>query len=781
MQSISIDLDKASPHTGQLSARHTLRRSFLKRLFIQKAKPTNPCPVDSLGDMANLSQKALTEDILVSNEGNRRAFTSAAMIGLAISMGATGILLPSQGDEAVAAESSLAETAITPEEVDSLSQTTSDWETAAVSTQEQPEDLSVVEETEEALVESQDFVVQPTLEIEPEQEIAKAPQNHHQHEVKSGETLWQISKAYQVTPEAIAASNQIAPTSNLSVGQKLDIPQTNGIVHQVEASETVASLSQDYGIESEEIASSVAEGELVTIPGEVDTLLKNRQETALENLKQQQGELKDSLAKLQTDPEPNEQIQAPQIIASPSTPKEPQSVIIPVPQPENSATVQQTVARQVPVTIPVPTPQEQPELNSETTSQTPVVVPPVTVATEATKVHRVKPGETVDEIARQYGLSLTELVEANQLDNPNRIVINQEITIPTPQVARSARQSLESKVAVNALPGVTSSQPEVLPQEIEVSPSPLQQDIVRLQAEYKPQQQVNTLVASADTSARTEVAAQINTEWQTDSSNGQVLVVEVQDLRENVISRQPVQKPILSEISSIPVPTSTEKTDKVEVTAPTANSLRPISAQKPNNNAAISIPVTLPVQNQEEEEIVASEERKTVAVAPAPAETYNSLLKPPVGEVVSPDLPPLSAPGEYLPDSPALWNGRHSWPAKGVLTSGYGMRWGRMHKGIDIAAPTGTPIVASAPGEVITAGWNSGGYGNLVEIRHPDGTMTRYGHNSRIVVRKGQEVEQGQHISDMGSTGYSTGPHLHFEVHPGGESAVNPMAYLPKR
>ncbi|MGC1246168.1 MAG: peptidoglycan DD-metalloendopeptidase family protein [Spirulinaceae cyanobacterium] len=751
----------------------------MKRLFTQKAKPTNPCPVDSLGDLANLSQKVLTEDTLVSNEGNRRAFTSAAMIGLAISMGATGVLLPSQSDEAVAAESSLADTLSTPEEVDSGS-TTPDWETAAVSTQEEVENLSVVEETEEALVESQDFVVQPTLEIESEQEIAKVPQSYHHHEVKSGETLWQISKAYQVTPEAIAASNQIAPTSNLSVGQSLDIPETNGIVHQVEASETVASLSQDYGIESEEIESSVAEGELVTIPGEVDTLLKNKQETALENLKQEQGKLKDSLAKLQTDQEPTEQIKAPQIAASPSTLQEPQSVIIPVPQPENSVTVQPEAASQVPVAIPVPTPQAQPEAESEVATETPVVVPPVTVATEATKVHRVRPGETVDEIARQYGLSLTELVEANQLDNPNRIVINQAITIPNPQIARSARQSLDnSTVAVNTLPGVTSNKPEDTVEEVEVNQSPLQQDIVRLQAQYQPQQQVNTLVASAETSSRTEVAAQINTEWQTDRSNGQVLVVEVQDLRENVISRQPVQKPILSDISSIPVPTSTEKTEKVEVTAPTANSLSPISVQKPNANAAISIPVTLPVQ--EEEETVVAEEPKTVAVAPAPADTYNSLLKPPVGEVVSPDLPPLAAPDEYLPDSPDLWNGRHSWPAKGVLTSGYGMRWGRMHKGIDIAAPTGTPIVASGPGEVITAGWNSGGYGNLVEIRHPDGTMTRYGHNSRVVVRSGQKVEQGQHISDMGSTGYSTGPHLHFEVHPGGKSAVNPMAYLQKR
>ena len=772
---MSIDLAKASSHTGQLSARHTLRRSFLKRLFIQKDKPTNPCPVGSLGDVANLSEKALTEDILVSNEGNRRAFTSAAMIGLAISMGAAGVLLPGQGDEAVAAESSLTDTVTTSEEVDSVSQVKPDWETSAVPNQEEIESFSVVEATEETLVEQQDFVLEDTLELESEQEVAREAQSYHQHEVKSGETLWQISKAYQVTPEAIAASNEIAPSSTLSIGQKLDIPEVNGIVHQVEASETTASLSQDYGIEPEEIQSSVVENELVTIPGEVDALLKNQQEKALDNLKQEQDKLKDSLAKLQTDVEPNES-QAPQVIPSPSTVKEPQSVIIPVPQPENSATIQQEIASQVPVTIPVPTPQVEPEAKSETVAETPVVIPSVVLAPEEAKVHRVKPGETIDEIARQYGLSLTELVDANQLDNPNWIVINQELTIPSPRITQTVRQNIENTVAINTIPESIDSRVE----EIEAPQSQLQQDISKLQKEYEtqPQVNVNTIpVNTVENSLRTEVAAQINTEWQADRANGQVLVVEVQDLRENVISRQPVQKPVLSSSNSIPVPTSTEKTEKVEVATPVASSLGRISTQKPNSAAAISIPVEAPTQNEE----LPTEETKTVAVAPAPSENYNSLLKPPVGEVVSPDLPPLSAPDEYLPDSPALWNGRHSWPAKGVLTSGYGPRWGRMHKGIDIAAPTGTPIVASAPGEVITAGWNSGGYGNLVEIRHPDGTMTRYGHNSRIVVRRGQTVEQGQHIADMGSTGYSTGPHLHFEVHPSGKGAVNPMAFLPKR
>lgn len=120
-----------------------------------------------------------------------------------------------------------------------------------------------------------------------------------------------------------------------------------------------------------------------------------------------------------------------------------------------------------------------------------------------------------------------------------------------------------------------------------------------------------------------------------------------------------------------------------------------------------------------------------------------------------------------------------SWPTAGTITSRFGRRWGRMHKGIDIAGPIGTPINAAADGIVVVAGWKSGGYGNLVEIRHSDGTTTRYGHNSRVSVSVGQIVRQGQQVAQMGSTGHSTGSHLHFEIRPSGGSAVNPIALLP--
>ena len=145
---------------------------------------------------------------------------------------------------------------------------------------------------------------------------------------------------------------------------------------------------------------------------------------------------------------------------------------------------------------------------------------------------------------------------------------------------------------------------------------------------------------------------------------------------------------------------------------------------------------------------------------------------------ISPQLPQLTA-SAYLPDVQdyGLSTG-FIWPADGVFTSGYGWRWGRIHAGIDIAAPVGTPILAAASGVIEYATWNDGGYGNMIDIRHADGTITRYAHMNELYVKEGQTVSQGQTIGAMGSTGFSTGPHLHFEIRPNGGSAIDPMAFL---
>ena len=118
-----------------------------------------------------------------------------------------------------------------------------------------------------------------------------------------------------------------------------------------------------------------------------------------------------------------------------------------------------------------------------------------------------------------------------------------------------------------------------------------------------------------------------------------------------------------------------------------------------------------------------------------------------------------------------------------AFTSGYGVRSdpfrgaAAMHAGIDLAGPVGTPIYATADGLVSDAGYNSGGYGNLVKIDHGRGIETRYGHLSSIMVSPGQRIVRGQQIGRMGSTGRSTGSHLHYEVRIDGR-AVNPIPFM---
>ncbi|HET6947938.1 MAG TPA: M23 family metallopeptidase [bacterium] len=116
------------------------------------------------------------------------------------------------------------------------------------------------------------------------------------------------------------------------------------------------------------------------------------------------------------------------------------------------------------------------------------------------------------------------------------------------------------------------------------------------------------------------------------------------------------------------------------------------------------------------------------------------------------------------------------WPARGRLTSRFGWRRWRHHDGIDIAAPYGSPVTAARDGVVVFAGWYHA-YGKALIVDHGSGLQTLYGHNSRLLVRSGERVTKGQLIAKVGSTGRSTGPHLHFEVRINGRP-VNPIKYL---
>lgn len=145
-------------------------------------------------------------------------------------------------------------------------------------------------------------------------------------------------------------------------------------------------------------------------------------------------------------------------------------------------------------------------------------------------------------------------------------------------------------------------------------------------------------------------------------------------------------------------------------------------------------------------------------------------------QVQDPDLERMARSTDKLAAKPSLW------PTGGEVTSSFGWRvspWGggsEHHQGIDIANSTGTPVVATADGKVVQSEYSEG-YGNIVQIDHGNGVATIYGHNSYIITTAGQSVRKGQIISYMGSTGRSTGPHVHYEVRVNGV-AVDPISFM---
>lgn len=348
----------------------------------------------------------------------------------------------------------------------------------------------------------------------------------------------------------------------------------------------------------------------------------------------------------------------------------------------------------------------------------------------AKKIYTIQPGDTVTDIARQEGVSSSQIIEANQLTNPNLIRVNHQLVIP----------SLESIAKNNSQQAQVSNEQEFF-----------------LNNSFELAQNLTPSSFSSLTNSKAESRTKKQT-LESVSANTESQINQDQD-------------PYISKLRQDIIDLRTRYQQQNSNTQTVAN----VSPTSANISTAQPVSVVTPLTNSDSEDFVPEQ---SIASAPTPVEKFNSLLIFPKNQTVTPDLPPLSSPEEYLPDNP-IFEG-YMWPARGALTSGYGWRRGRMHQGIDIAAPIGTPIMAAASGEVIFSGWNSGGYGNLVKLRHPDGSITFYAHNNRLLVSNGQKVKQGQLIAEMGSTGRSTGPHLHFEIRPNGTTAINPIARLPK-
>lgn len=737
--------------------------------------PVPSCLADSLEANFPALEKAAPGP-QAGNEGFRRVRLSAATIGLAISMSAAGLGLATQSEVVLAA--------------------------STVAPEAKPIGLP-------PLGTGSSHAFQPST---PANEKPAPPAI--KHEVKAGESIWQLSQEYQVKPEAIAASNQLDVQADLEVGQKLKIPsldeargkpvaggrqaeslspalenlretrkrlqeslaalkteepQTSslGKASVIEVSDVSQPAQPPVSPQVTALSPNAQESQGIEIPvqgPETDTLaVPDRQETAHldaipipvptpETEARKPGRNEEEKAEITTLPAPLSSAKTlpPPQLPPASASESPQTTAKAQPHEVPALPTASTANFKRPIPIPVPTPQtasvapvRQPDWGTAVPVPSPLNLPqPGAAPAESRQVYQVRPGDTLNSIARRYGLSAAELMQANNLRNPNLIKIDQRLIVPMTTAAQPVRQAPTTitglplaasplTTAQSGLPNLPLPKAAAWPDSAQTAPGAetgetavetamasyrekLKADVQELQQQAQnPPEAIDLTVQSVPSNARPATPDSINAEW-----------------------------------------TSTRQAGKGQVAQ------QPASAQ--------------------EELAQADAQSQVVASAPSNVQEYNDSLQLPIGATVAPELPPLSSPDKYLPDTPLKFNG-YIWPAKGVLTSGYGWRWGRMHKGIDIAAPIGTPIFAAAPGEVISAGWNSGGYGNLVKVKHPDGSVTLYAHNSRILVRRGEKVEQGQLISQMGSTGYSTGPHLHFEIHPGGKGATNPIALLPRR
>ncbi|WP_084610673.1 peptidoglycan DD-metalloendopeptidase family protein [Synechocystis sp. PCC 7509] len=403
---------------------------------------------------------------------------------------------------------------------------------------------------------------------------------------------------------------------------------------------------------------------------------------------------------------------------------------------------------------------EKVEQSTPAKAEVPSINEPIIVNSMETE-YQVKSGDTLTNIASLHRLSLPEIAKFNDLHNPDLLLVDQKLKLP-------ALTSMKTQANVVVLPPI-EEQPLADAKSSSVSTLRSPSKVTLVSTNSATYTGIGGNITEAEAEAEPLKPTALN---ELQVQYAQQLQNDVQKLKQKYYAHSssnlivPVQAVKSDRDQEVIKPRATLGNEPVNPefrVAQTSQDLKPVTQKQLLNKTNYSAPATV---------------RGRVATAPTSLDNSNASFS---GQQVTPELPPLDPVLNYLPqpNGAASFNG-YIWPARGALTSKYGWRWGRMHRGIDIAAPVGTPIFAVAPGVVIKSGWNKGGYGNLVDIQHADGTLTRYAHNYRLLVQPGQFVEQGQQISLMGSTGRSTGPHLHFELHPGGKGAVNPMALLPK-
>ncbi len=603
---------------------------------------------------------------------------SAAMLGLALSVGASGVL-------------------------------TAQSEAAAA--------ISVPEVSTTTQAFSSDFKVSSPAASLPQAQIVAY------HTVESGQSLWQIAQLHRVGLQDIKAANELPAETSIRVGQVLRVPgvavaaqppsQTNirNLVAQEVKPTELATTSQPALEEAEAVAKTKISEQGRTAEATTSQAVPQLDEAQI-SIEIASAEIASAYVGLELSAE---------TIAESSNVETADVETVDVETVEKAVTLP---AASVEIEIANASSAER----ADTVESAPVIAALVT-SPEPFASYQVQSGDTVAGIASSLGTTAAELISVNGLADPDIIMTGATLIVPANGGEKVARQIGQPSPTGSAIGSSGNSRLAYL-----------QSTAIRQNAANAVEEQRNAGLQASQATENIELVAAAQGGIDPHVAN---LLEEVQE-----IQSQPVQA-AEAEI--------TEVEDKASQNPRIASRV----AIAPTAAADVADPTLL-------------------AAAPISPDAYIPAQSSPAGQVVSPDMPLLPEADEFLPEIPDYFNG-YIWPTRGTLTSGYGWRWGRMHRGVDVAGPVGTPIVAAGSGVVERAGWNSGGYGNLVEIRHPDGSLTLYAHNNRLSVSTGQAVKQGQKIAEMGSTGYSTGPHLHFEVHLNGKGAVNPVAHLPSR
>ena len=674
------------------------------------------------------SNDASVEQIeeLDNSKAYRRARTKAAMIGLAISMGATSLLVTRQSDRALAAEP-----------VGSL-------KAAASSLPAAPDnDVNFAPRK----ISGQGVFSNTSV-----------PDNPQTLDIKAIPDWKALGSQEQVGAQKSAKLPVPTAVSSQSAGKNISsLKKTLKTAKQ----QTTAKVSSNNDFAGNKMTSSPTEAGtgVSTVGGDrnVNAQLKAQQEFAIKHLQEKSNRLRASLVQLRSG----------ETKKSSPVSRDSAKSLNSVEQSANKTG--QGRIQESGTTVAADREKAIKRFNPGTIASIPAL--PGVVAPKTVQPYSVKSGDTLGEIAQHYGTSVAEIAKANNIGDPNKLQINQQLVIPEQQ-DRITNSGTAIAVNPNFIKWKSRHQvgykaSKLASSEIGVDPQSNNEA-----AAYGMGGEATPLVFAEMRLARAKAESNKNPKYHERIRN---LKAEIERLRAKYRAQQ----------SREGGASNTEA-----VTLSQANNTS-TSSSVANRNNDVAVPIAVPKAGRATAAVPGQSRSVPIAV-PQPQPVVPSYKNRPTNPAVTPrtnnlstPLPPLAAAGRYLPkpiENMQPTSNGFAWPTKtGVLTSGYGWRWGRMHRGIDIAAPTGTPIYAAADGVVQKSGWNNGGYGNLVDIRHADGTITRYAHNSKLLVKKGQQVQQGQKISLMGSTGFSTGPHLHFEIRPGGTKAKNPMAFLPPK